>query len=436
MKWSLLILPFLLFVSEPQKTVALNGLVVEQGTTRPIKEAAVQILNLEMPYRSTTDAQGRFILILPADVKRVRIRVTKDGYAPREDWIDVVSEIPRSPIELEKIAKIKPKLAPPSSQQSSPLEGRLFPSDESTPANYCSNVVKGDGIFILMGFVTSYVDQFPHTVLMVDDKPRLVVHKESDGAVWLSLDIFGADGKIIASLDEDGFTVRPGSYFKLAKKDKSSLRIVDEYNDEVLNVRYVNPHAIWFNALLRYPGSSPVSLKGSTGGGICTAHGGTAEINIKTNPESQEPRPPLISAPNGIAIGGGNVTNPTVNNFGPTPPIPTFELLDKQPLPESAAPQQWIRIAIDRTFLDPKFAVLCDRPCKVLRADLVFGPNGGSKQLSWGKIPNQENVAVISINQPNPMPSDDTVESVIASEDDKPVKILGVRVLVITPPKR
>jgi hypothetical protein len=148
-----------------------------------------------------------------------------------------------------------------------------------------------------MGFVTSYVDQFPHTVLMVDDKPRLVVHKESDGAVWLSLDIFGADGKIIATLDEDGFTVRPGSYFKLTKRDKSSLRIVDEYDDEVLNVRYVNPHAIWFNALLRYPGSNPVSLKGSAGGGICTAHGGTAEVNIKTKPGIvRQPVPPNTDA--------------------------------------------------------------------------------------------------------------------------------------------
>jgi hypothetical protein len=92
MKWALLILPFLLFASEPQNTVTLNGVVVEQGTTRPVKEATVQILTLELPYRSTTDAQGRFLLALPADVKRVRIRVTKDGYVPREDWIDVVSE--------------------------------------------------------------------------------------------------------------------------------------------------------------------------------------------------------------------------------------------------------------------------------------------------------------------------------------------------------
>ncbi len=122
MKWPLLILPFLLFISDAQKTVTFNGVVVDQGTTRPVKEATVQTLTLEMPYRSTTDAQGKFLLILPADVKRVRIRVTKDGYIPREDWTDVVTEIPRAPIELERVVKLKPKPTPPSSQLSSPLE--------------------------------------------------------------------------------------------------------------------------------------------------------------------------------------------------------------------------------------------------------------------------------------------------------------------------
>ena len=164
------------------------------------------------------------------------------------------------------------------------LHGRLFPSEEATPANSCPDF-KGDGVLILMGFVTSYVDQFPHTVLMVDKQPRLVVNRDADKSVWISLDIFGADGKIIASLDRDGFTVRERSYFKFTRKDRSSLTIVDEYKQEVLNVRYVNPKAIWINAVLRYPGSNPTVLRGSDGGGICTAHAGSAEVDIETKPE-------------------------------------------------------------------------------------------------------------------------------------------------------
>jgi len=166
------------------------------------------------------------------------------------------------------------------------LHGRLFPSDETTPANSCSgDDFKGDGVLILMGFLTSYVDQFPHTVLSVDKQPRLVVNRDTDKSVWISLDINGADGKIIASLDRDGFTVREHSYFKFIRKDRSSLAIVDEFKQEVLNVRYVNPKAIWINAVLRYPGSNPAVLHGSDGGGICTAHSGISEVEITTKPE-------------------------------------------------------------------------------------------------------------------------------------------------------
>lgn len=425
---------FLLSSARAQTDLTMSGVVIENGTGNPVEGATVSIVGGKA-NQDVTDSAGKFSLRFAGDTKpgtKVRIRVVKDGYKPYTNDIAVSSEL-SVPISLKRLIRVN---SPSSVKPPEELQGRLLPSNEATPPNYCNEVINGSGILILMGFVTSYVDQFPHTVLMVDDTPRLVVHKESDGTIWLSLDIFGADGKIIASLDEDGFTVRPGSYFKMTRKDKSSLRIVDEYNEEVLNVRYVNPQAIWFNALLRYPGSNPVSLKGSAGGGICTAHAFSAEINLRTRPQAQESKPPQVNAPNGIAIGGGNVFNPTVINVGPALPTLTFELFDKPPLPDSTAPQQWIRITIDRTFHDPKFAVVCDRPCRVLKADVVFGPNGGMKQVSWGKIPNNENIAVVSVNQPNPMPSEDRVEVVIASEDDKPVNILGVKTLTIAPAKQ
>lgn len=285
----LLSLPFLLSTLEAQTSLTISGVVNEKGTGNPVSGAEVSIVGGKA-NQDVTDSVGKFSLKFSSDVRPgavVRIRVVKKGYETYTESISVSSEL-SVPVSLTKITRTK---APSNSQNPPQLQGKLFPSDEPTPANSCNTFagdgtlsIGGDGILILMGFASSYVDRFPHTVLMVDEQPCLVVHKESDGVVWLSLDIFGADGKIIASLDEDGFTVRPGSYFKLTKKDKSSLRIVDDYNEEVLNVRYVNPHAIWLNALLRYPGSDRVTLKGSTGGGICTAHSGIAEIAINTKP--------------------------------------------------------------------------------------------------------------------------------------------------------
>lgn len=168
------------------------------------------------------------------------------------------------------------------------LHGRLLPSDEVTPPNSCSDLgvgTTGDGVLVLMGFATSYVDSFPHTVISVDEQPRLVVNRDADKSVWLALDILGADNKVIAELGRDGFHVREHSYFKFSRNDRSSLEIIDEYGQEVLNVRYVNPRAIWINAVLRYPGSNPVIFHGSGGGGICTEHAGKTEINFSTKPK-------------------------------------------------------------------------------------------------------------------------------------------------------
>lgn len=240
----LLVLPFLFSAANAQTGLTISGVVHEQGTGNPVAGAEVSIVGGKA-NQDVTDSLGKFSLRFSNDVKpgtKVRIRVVKKGYETFVDDISVSSEL-SVPISLKNLTRTKSHSSS-RSISSEPiieqLQGKLLPSGEPTPATSCPQFV-GNGIFILMGFVTSYVDQFPHTVLMVDDKPRLVVHREIEGAIWLSLDIFGADGKIIASLDEDGFTVRPGSYFKLTKKDKSSLRIVDEYNEEVLNVRYVNP---------------------------------------------------------------------------------------------------------------------------------------------------------------------------------------------------
>lgn len=161
------------------------------------------------------------------------------------------------------------------------LKNELIAGNQPTPNNACfSKFGHGPGVMLLMGSITSYVEQFPHTIVAVDGKPRLIVDRNGKTA-QINLEIYGPDEKIIAALDNDGFTIRQGSFFKFDHRDDSSLRIVDEYNEEVLNVRYLNPHALWINALLRYEGSGPVSIKGEPSGGLCTAFNGVAEIGIE-----------------------------------------------------------------------------------------------------------------------------------------------------------
>ena len=67
-------------------------------------------------------------------------------------------------------------------------------------------------------------------------------------------------------------------------------------------------------------------------GGIAVGNGARADstsIAIGAGANAGGGAPQNIYAPGGIAIGGGIVTNPTVNNFGPPPPQPLV-LSEKQ----------------------------------------------------------------------------------------------------------
>jgi hypothetical protein len=161
------------------------------------------------------------------------------------------------------------------------LHGWLLPANDALPSNPCSHV-PDDALLVYMGFATSFTTRFPHTIIEVDNKPRLVIDRNPDNSLAISIDIFGGDGRIIAAIEKNQFTINEHNYFKITRTDRSSLLVVDEQKEEVLNVRYLNSRAIWINGILRYPGSNPVVFRGSGGGGLCTGEAGRAEIAIHT----------------------------------------------------------------------------------------------------------------------------------------------------------
>jgi hypothetical protein len=57
------------------------------------------------------------------------------------------------------------------------------------------------------------------------------------------LDLRSDDGKIIARMDESGYVINRNNTLEI-KKSKSNLTVVDIYGREVLDVKYLNPHAV------------------------------------------------------------------------------------------------------------------------------------------------------------------------------------------------
>lgn len=109
---------------------------------------------------------------------------------------------------------------------------------------------------------------------------------------------------------------------------------------------------------------------------------------------SPEPRT-SISAPNGIAIGGGNVTNPTVNNYEPAPPkirvdieYPTEAEVNSSPPRRGAAagsdkPSVSVLVTLQGNFERPAFAFTCDIPCRLVDQGLLDTSAGSVSNVGY-----------------------------------------------------
>jgi len=113
------------------------------------------------------------------------------------------------------------------------------------------------------------------------------------------------------------------------------------------------------------------------------------------------------------------------------PPRVSWSVEGKPALKEAKHPEAWIRISIDRTFRDAKFAVICDRPCRAVQGQVMAPHYGGITQTDWATIPGHPEIAAFVVNAPNPMRSDFGYSACVESEDDNPVRVLDVKALII-----
>lgn len=152
-------------------------------------------------------------------------------------------------------------------------------------------------------------------------------------------------------------------------------------------------------------------------------------------PRAHPPETVSQTCSNGICNAGDNNGTQTVINHELPPPQVFWNIDATKPMRQMVDKPSlalWVKIYVDRAFVDAKFAVICDRPCKAVDDQLLI-PGGGFMQSTFGKIPENNKIAASIISGPNPLSSDDTYMVCIESEDDKPIKILDVTRLTITP---
>ena len=118
-----------------------------------------------------------------------------------------------------------------------------------------------------MGNGTSARITFPFMVMAsMRFGSLLSIERESDGSIFIPLEIRSPDGKIIVKMDEHGFDVNRNNILKMHRDDRSSLVVVDEYGNEVLNARYMNRQAFRLTGLINYGGQQlPIQFPGISG---------------------------------------------------------------------------------------------------------------------------------------------------------------------------
>lgn len=163
----------------------------------------------------------------------------------------------------------------------STLEGFLYPANDKDPPSFCAPTDE-NALKFFMGRNEAYSSQFPFAVLRIHNKNRIVVDRNKDKRIALSMDVFDETGKVLVTFEKGHFIVVQNNILDFGRPDKSTLIVRDQHKNEVLYVHYINPRSVQVAALLRYPDYGTVSIsKTSAVTGFCSGDNGGAAIGIE-----------------------------------------------------------------------------------------------------------------------------------------------------------
>ncbi len=133
------------------------------------------------------------------------------------------------------------------------LIGFLLPGSELTPQVFClKKYPAADAVIVFFDAAAAVVSKFPHTVISTNGSPLLAIDKHSDGSVGINAKVVSFDGRIVAEIKNNEFIVNPNNYLQMARRDKRSLSVRDQYGKTVLDVVYLNPSAFRISSFVAY----------------------------------------------------------------------------------------------------------------------------------------------------------------------------------------
>lgn len=152
----------------------------------------------------------------------------------------------------------------------SQMYGVLFPANDPDPADKSVCAVAENEVGLYLGNYSVKTAKFPVTAIQIAGKPAVVMDRNPDGSMVLSINIRSADGKVIAMIDKNHFIVNPNDSLSMKRSDRSTLELMDQFGTEVLNARYLNKKSFRLDAKL-YSSGIFVDLSAEPITGVCFA---------------------------------------------------------------------------------------------------------------------------------------------------------------------
>ena len=134
-------------------------------------------------------------------------------------------------------------------------EGFLVPANDPTPPA-CSDIPLPSGVAaIYLGDSRLHAPPWsPYSPIVTQDgRPILTIEKDPRGRIALTIDIRSRDGKIIARIKKNEFTVNQNNILSMKRPDRSTLIVIDQEGIEAVRLRYLNAYAIRFSGALYIP---------------------------------------------------------------------------------------------------------------------------------------------------------------------------------------
>jgi hypothetical protein len=145
--------------------------------------------------------------------------------------------------------------------------GTLIPANDPTPPELCrengvpaSTLSNGSRMSIFAGTNVYSESRLDHLALVQINGVTVLSLSKTRGAVAVSGDIYSGTGDLV-HFDQNHFETRSDIGFKPERPDRHTLRVFDNWHQEVLYIRFLNSSAIKLRGVFWVPGAiGPVQV--------------------------------------------------------------------------------------------------------------------------------------------------------------------------------